>query len=239
MKTYTPEELAEVLEKHRLWLDDEEGGERADLRDADLSGADLSGAYLRGAYLRGADLSGADLRGADLSGAYLRDADLSGADLSGAYLRDADLSGADLSGADLRGAYLRGADLSGADLRDAYLRGAYLRGAYLSGAYLRDADLSGADLRELGSMWGVTGNLREVKAIQADIWPVTYTATHMQIGCQFHTLAEWWAFNDEEIGRMDSKALDWWAVWKPILQKIIETSPAVPGGDKPAETEAA
>ena len=209
MKTYTPEELAEVLEKHRLWLDDEEGGERADLRDADLSGADLSGAYLRGAYLRGADLSGADLRGADLSGAYLRDADLSGADLSGAYLRDADLSGADLSGADLRGAYLRG------------------------------ADLSGADLRELGSMWGVTGNLREVKAIQADIWPVTYTATHMQIGCQFHTLAEWWAFNDEEIGRMDSKALDWWAVWKPILQKIIETSPAVPGGDKPAETEAA
>ena len=139
MKTYTPEELAEVLEKHRLWLDDEEGGEQADL----------------------------------------------------------------------------------------------------SGANLRDANLRGANLSELSSIWGLTGNLREVKAIQADIWPVTYTATHMQIGCQFHTLAEWWAFNDEEIGRMDSKALDWWAVWKPILKQIIDASPAVPGGEKPAENEAA
>ncbi|MNZ87362.1 hypothetical protein D3C78_1062160 [compost metagenome] len=78
-----------------------------------------------------------------------------------------------------------------------------------------------------------------MKAIQADIWPVTYTATHMQIGCQFHTLIEWWAFNDEEISGMDSKALAWWAVWKPILQRIIEASPAVPGGEKPAEAEAA
>ena len=179
MKTYTPEELAEVLEKHRLWLDDEEGGERANLSGANLRDANLSYAYLRGAYLSYANLSGANL--------------------SYANLRDANLS-------------------------DAYLRGAYLRGAYLS---------------ELSSIWGVTGNLREVKAIQADVWPVTYTATHMQIGCQFHTLAEWWAFNDEEISCMDSKALAWWSVWKPILKQIIEASPAVPGSEKPAETEAA
>ena len=159
MKTYTPEELAEVLEKHRLWLDDEEGGERADL-----------------------------------------------------------------SYANLRGANLRGANLSYANLGDANLRG---------------ANLDGANLRELSSIYGLTGNLREVKAIQADIWPVTYTATHMQIGCQLHLLSEWWAFNDEEISRMDLKALDWWAVWKPILKQIIEASPAVPGGEKPAENEAA
>ena len=35
-------ELQEILEKHKLWLDKKEGGERADLRDAGLSGADLS-----------------------------------------------------------------------------------------------------------------------------------------------------------------------------------------------------
>ncbi|WP_219993851.1 pentapeptide repeat-containing protein [Pseudomonas aeruginosa] len=208
MKTYTKEELAEIIGKHRMWLDGEDGGERAD----------LSGAYLSGAYLSDADLSGAYL-----SGAYLRDADLSGADLSGAYLRDADLSGAYLSDADLSGAYLSGA----------YLRDADLSGAYLSGAYLRDADLS-----ELSSMNGLTGNLREVKAVQADIWPVTYTATHMQIGCQLHLIGEWWEFGDEEISGMDPEALAWWAVWKPILKQIIEVSPAVPGGEKPAETEA-
>ena len=67
-------ELKEVLDKHRKWLYDEEGGYRADLRDADLRDADLRGANLRGANLRGADLCGADLRDANLRDANLRGA---------------------------------------------------------------------------------------------------------------------------------------------------------------------
>ena len=59
-------ELDEILQLHKMWLNDEEGGERADLR-----GADLQGAYLRGADLRDADLRGAYLRGADLRDAVL------------------------------------------------------------------------------------------------------------------------------------------------------------------------
>jgi hypothetical protein len=46
----------EILELHRKWLNNEEGGKRADLSDADLSDADLSGADLRGAVLSGADV---------------------------------------------------------------------------------------------------------------------------------------------------------------------------------------
>ena len=65
------EKLKEVLEAHRKWLDDEEGGERANLSRADLSGADLSGADLSEADLRWADLRWADLSGADLSRANL------------------------------------------------------------------------------------------------------------------------------------------------------------------------
>ena len=173
MKTYTPEELSEILEKHRLWLDDEEGGERANLARANLT-----------------------------------DANLARANLARANLADANLTDANLSGANLSGANLRGANLS-----DAYLRG--------------------ANLSELGSMRGLSGNLREVKAIQADTWSVTYTATHMQIGCQLHLITEWWKFSDKEISSMDSQALAWWAVWKPILKKIIKASPAVPGGEAP------
>ena len=89
------EQLQEVLRKHRLWIDDEEGGERADLR---------------GANLRGANLWGANLSDADLSGANLWGADLSDANLSDANLSDANLWGADLWGANLRGANLRGAN---------------------------------------------------------------------------------------------------------------------------------
>ncbi|MFY3146057.1 pentapeptide repeat-containing protein [Achromobacter xylosoxidans] len=186
------------------------------------------------AYLGDANLGGAYLGGANLGGANLRGAYLGGANLGGADLRDAYLRGANLGGANLRGAYLGGADLRGADLRDANLRGAYLGGADLRGAYLRDADLG-----ELRSIWGASGNLRELKAVQCDTWPVTYTATHMQIGCQFHTLEAWWSFTDEQIALMDSSALAWWQKWKPVLHTIVTMSPAVPGGEKPAEQQEA
>lgn len=48
MKTYTAEELQEILNQHKLWLQDQDG-ERANLSGADLSGVNLSGANLRGA----------------------------------------------------------------------------------------------------------------------------------------------------------------------------------------------
>lgn len=67
----TQEELSMVLNRHKKWLNNEEGGEKADLSGADLSranliGADLSRVNLSRANLRGADLSGANLCGADL-----------------------------------------------------------------------------------------------------------------------------------------------------------------------------
>ncbi len=80
------DELQEVLRLHKMWLNDEDGGKRADLQWADLRGADLQWADLRGADLRGADLQRADLRGADLQRADLQWADLRGADLQRADL---------------------------------------------------------------------------------------------------------------------------------------------------------
>ena len=67
-------ELNEILEKHVKWLNNEIGGERAnlcgaDLREADLCGADLCGADLYEANLCGADLRWANLRWANLCGA--------------------------------------------------------------------------------------------------------------------------------------------------------------------------
>ena len=72
----TQEELNMILDKHKKWLHDEEGGEGADLRGAYLREANLSRAYLRWADLSRADLRWADLREADLREADLREADL-------------------------------------------------------------------------------------------------------------------------------------------------------------------
>ena len=114
-----PEQLAEILRLHDMWLRGEDGGVRADLRRTDLSEADLSGVNLVAADLSGANIRVADLRGANLSGA-----DLDGANLSGTDLDEADLSWADLSQANLTGADLSWADLAGANLGGAYIRDA-------------------------------------------------------------------------------------------------------------------
>ena len=145
-------------------------------------------------------------------------------ELHAAWLRNdshgvrADLSFADLSFADLSFANLSSANLSSANLSF----------ADLSFANLSSANLSSANLSSANSLNGSVGNMSEVKSLQCDYWAVTYTADKMQIGCQFHTIEEWWAFTDKEISRMDSNALAWWSVWKPILQAVIATSPAKP-----------
>ena len=69
MKTYTKAELDEILKLHKLWLEDNGKGARANLRWANLRSADL-----RSADLSSADLSSADLRSADLSWANLSSA---------------------------------------------------------------------------------------------------------------------------------------------------------------------
>ena len=74
-------ELSKILDKHKLWLEGERGGERANLGDADLRYADL-----RHANLGYADLGRADLRHANLEYADLRHADLRYADLGYANL---------------------------------------------------------------------------------------------------------------------------------------------------------
>ena len=61
MRTISYQELQIILEKHKRWINGEDGGERANLRESNLSGADL-----RLSDLSGADLSGANLRGANM-----------------------------------------------------------------------------------------------------------------------------------------------------------------------------
>ena len=95
-------ELKNILKLHKKWLNNEEGGLKANLRGAILYRADLRGAILYRVDLRGADLRGANLRGADLREANLRGAILYRADFCGADLREATLRGADLRGAKLR-----------------------------------------------------------------------------------------------------------------------------------------
>jgi hypothetical protein len=184
---------------------------------ASLANADLQFANLRGADLRGADLRGAKLRGAKLQCAALQNADL----------QHANLQGADLWNANLRGANLRGANLQLTDLQFAKLRGSYLLGSNLGGAKLRNANLQLADLQyanlQVTDIRWVFGDGKRIKTID-DHYRIVIMPEYgvMAIGCEQHSIDEWMNFSDEEIDKMDTSALQWWKVWKPRIQQIID-----------------
>jgi hypothetical protein len=156
-----------------------------------------------------------NLRGANLQNANLRGADLRRTDLLGANLQGADLRSADLQNANLHGANLYRAKLHGANLRSANLYAANLHSAHLHRTNLRDANLH-----------NTVGNSREIISLQTHRYAVTYTATHIQIGCKRYCITEWMAFDDDAINAMDIGALDWWTHHKRWIQDAIEMNPA-------------
>ena len=153
------------------------------------------------------------------------------ANLSGSDLSYSDLSGSDLSGSDLSGSNLRGSDLRGSNLRGSNLRGSDLSYSDLNGSNLRGSDLRGSDLSNI-RIESVIGNRSEIKSLQIDTYDISYTDKVMQIGCESHDIKDWWEFDDETINEMETGALDWWKVWKPIIKNIIKNSPAKPTGFK-------
>lgn len=116
------------------------------------------------------------------------------------------------------GLAVRWAIKNGANLEFTNLRGAYLEGAYLGGANLEDANLRGAH--------GVNDY---IKSMHLEEWPISYTATHMQIGCGRHEISEWRHFNDDRILGMDGRrALKFWRKFKDHIFATIEICPAQP-----------
>ena len=79
-------ELNKILKLHKLYLENDKNGERANLSGVNLSDTDLSEVNLSEANLSGANLSRANLFYTDLSGANLIGANLSNAKLFGATL---------------------------------------------------------------------------------------------------------------------------------------------------------
>lgn len=72
MRKIDKDELKTILKKHMMWLNGEDGGERADLSGSDLSGSNMSGSDLRWSKMRGSDMSGSDMSRSDMSGSDLR-----------------------------------------------------------------------------------------------------------------------------------------------------------------------
>ncbi len=201
-------DIKEILERHQLWLDGEDGGERADFTGVNLKRCDFSHANLENAIFSGANLSCAHFTKANLEGAIFRDANCCFADFSRANLFDVDFQGANLWSA-------------------LFVR-ANLKKSNLSGAKINSSNFEHADISDT-FLWFCWGNGREIKSLNVfSGFLVSYTAERIQIGCKNYLIEEWRQFSDEEIKSMSIHALDFWRKNKDLIFRIIEEQPATP-----------
>ena len=140
LRTISQEELKEILEQHKLWLEtrfcDAVKGKQADLSYANLYNANLDNANLEYAHLEYANLEYANLYNANLYNANLEYAHLEYANLEYAHLDHANLDNANLEYA-----HLYNANLYNANLEYAHLEYANLEYAHLDNANLDNANL--------------------------------------------------------------------------------------------------
>lgn len=180
IKQISREELNEILKEHKLWLEGEGEGERADLSYTNLSGMDLRGVNLKRAILTHANLIYADLKYANLAYADLRYADLRCADAENVDFMSADLKYAKLSDANLKRANFKYADSRFADFKYADLRYACtistgFEGADFESAILRYANLKHADLEGVNLKYADISHSNLEGALMKDIEVNTHT----------------------------------------------------------------
>ena len=177
-------ELKEVLELHKKWLNGDKDGKRANLCNADLRDANLCNANLRRADLRGADLGGANLRRANLCNANLYNANLRRADLGGANLYDANLCNANLRHAVLCSTDLRRADLGGANLKGADLDFSCLPLWCFSLTAQMD------DRQVIQLLYHTLSIAQNSKNVSEKMKSVLLTKTNLEIANRFHRVRE-------------------------------------------------
>ena len=112
-------------------------------------------------------------------------------------------------------------------LQGANLKGLNLCYANFQSCDLRYADLSGANLRDV-ILNDAIGNMREIRSMQCDFRTIVWTEYAVQIGGKRYTWDEWLSFDDDTIATMGARMLGWWLEWKPVLEQIMQLSPATP-----------
>lgn len=60
------------------------------------------------------------------------------------------------------------------------------------------------------------------QTLRTNKYHITISDSHIQIGCKNYTFEEWENFDDETISKMDTEALEWWKMYKPIIFSIIK-----------------
>jgi hypothetical protein len=116
---------------------------------------------------------------------------------------------------------IRHKDFSDANFNDANFNGVNFYRANFSGASFNGANFSGANFYR-ANFDSVIGDSRLIHTIQTNIWHIVIYSNRMQIGCENHTIKRWMSYDYSDISVMNSKALSFWKIWKPIIVEYIK-----------------
>ena len=167
-----------------------------------------------------------------------------------AELYDQDLVNLEVEGKDLRmvnfqRSILLGSKFKGSDLSMASFSGCFMANSDLSQCNLALANLSHANLFQVNldntnltgvRLQGTVGNMKQVKSMHLETYPVTYTKDIISVGCWQMPIYVWSCMNNDKLWEYippDVRAhfvkdfdFDWWDKWKETIFKIIDMSPA-------------
>lgn len=96
-------------------------------------------------------------------------------------------------------------------------------------ANLRGADLGEADLRGTDLWEAIDAPIQ----MQVESWLVHIQGGCLQIGCRYYSVEQWRQFSDEEIERMDEKAMAFWQRHKDWLLACCDAQIAVTKRETP------
>lgn len=85
--------------------------------------------------------------------------------------------------------------------------------ADLTRANLTGANLTGAD----GKKTTIEKTPIQISGLR---WHIIIFDKDMRIGCEYHSLADWWLYDDARIKKMDCTALEFCNQYKTMLQGI-------------------
>jgi hypothetical protein len=107
-----------------------------------------------------------------------------------------------------------------------------MHGGVMHGGVMRGGVMHGGEMRA-GVMWGgvmwggvMWGGVHKKDSIFITglRWPILINDDQITIGCQSWPILKWWKFKDATIAKMDTDALEFWNIYRPILKAMCDNT---------------
>lgn len=184
----------------------------ADFRHVDMDRALINHCSGSSVKFNGANLNQSIIHRCEFLKAVFNEASMCEVGMSNVSALDASFCGADLTRAQLFKTGFTRADFDGANLRDVSAKWCEFNQAKC----MHKASIATAEFIDcVGDGWAL-------KTISGLRWLVTIWADKMSIGCQSHSIDDWFAFSDDDIEEMDGYALEWWRKHKEFVRQFTQ-----------------